>query len=158
PLDRTIFFLLIVLAIGVLVVRGFNWGGFFARNIFLVAFLSFALVSVLWSDFPFVSFKRWFRDLGSYLVILVVLSDPHPLEASRTLLRRLCYLLMPLSVLLVKYYPALARQYDEWAGAVMFVGASSSKNMLGVARLISGIFFFWDTIMRWSDRKERRTK
>jgi len=158
PFDRAIFFILIFLAIGVLMLRSFNWVGFFGRNFFLFAFLSFALVSVLWSDFPFVSFKRWFRDLGSYLVILVVLSDPHPLEASRTLLRRLCYLLMPLSVLLVKYYPALARQYDEWSGAAMFVGAATSKNMLGVACLISGIFFFWDTIMRWSDRKERRTK
>jgi O-antigen ligase len=40
----------------------------------------------------------------------------------------------------------------------MFVGATTSKNMLGVLCLISGIFFFWDTLTRWSDRKERRTK
>jgi exopolysaccharide production protein ExoQ len=158
PLDRTIFFLLIVLAIGVLVVRGFNWGGFFARNIFLVAFLFFALVSVLWSDFPFVSFKRWFRDLGNYLVILVVVSDPHPLEAARTLLRRFCYLLIPLSILLIRYFPYLARQYEVWTGNTQFVGAATSKNMLGAVCLISGLFFFWDTVARWPDRKERRNK
>src|SRR5216683_1043124 len=158
PLDRTIFFLLIVLAIAVLVVRGFNWGGFFARNIFLVAFLFFALLSVLWSDFPFVSFKRWFRDLGNYLVILVVVSDPNPLEAARTLLRRFCYLLIPLSILLIKYFPYLARQYEVWSGNAQFVGAATSKNMLGAVCLISGIFFFWDTVARWSDRKERRNK
>jgi len=158
PLDRTIFFLLIVLAIGVLVIRGFNWGGFFARNIFLMAFLFFALLSVLWSDFPFVSFKRWFRDLGNYLVILVVVSDPDPLEAARTLLRRFCYLLIPLSILLIKYFPYLARQYEVWSGNVTFVGAATSKNMLGAVCLISGIFFFWDTVARWSDRKERRNK
>ena len=69
-----------------------------------MVFLLFALLSVLWSDFPLVALKRWFRDLGNYLVILVVLSDPRPLEAVRALLRRLCYLLIPLSILLVKYY------------------------------------------------------
>jgi O-antigen ligase len=33
-----------------------------------------------------------------------------------------------------------------------------SKNMLGVLCLVSGVFFFWDTVTRWSDRKERPTK
>jgi O-antigen ligase len=158
PLDRTIFLFLILLAISVLMARGFNWGGFLGRNIFLVAFLLFALVSVLWSDFPFIAFKRWIRDLGSYFVILVVLSDPQPLEAARTLLRRFCYLLIPLSILLIKYFPHLARQYDEWTGVAMFVGAATSKNMLGAVCLVSGIFFFWDTVTRWSDRKQRNTK
>lgn len=157
PLDRTIFFLLILLAIGILLARSFKWGAFFARNIALMAFLSFALLSVLWSDFPFVSFRRWFRDLGHYLMVLVVVSDSRPLEAVRALLRRLCYLLIPLSVLLIKYYPQIGKQYSEWTGAAMFVGATTSKNMLGVLCLVSGIFFFWDTATRSSDHKTRRT-
>jgi O-antigen ligase len=80
------------------------------------------------------------------------------LEAARTLLRRFCYLLIPLSILLIKYFPYLARQYDVWSGNAMFVGAATSKNMLGAVCLISGIFFFWDTVTRWSDRKEPRNK
>lgn len=158
PVDRGIFFLLILLSIGILATRGFSWGAFCWRNLFLVAFLLFALLSVSWSDFPFIAFKRWFRDLGNYLVILVVVSDPNPLEAARALLRRFCYLLIPLSVLLIKYFPYLARQYDEWSGNVQFVGAATSKNMLGAVCLISGLFFFWDTVTRWPDRKEGRTK
>ncbi len=158
PLDRAIFSLLILVAIGVLMSRSFNWGNFFARNLALTAFLFFALMSVMWSDFPFVSFKRWFRDLGDYLVILVALSDPRPMVAVRTLIRRLSYLLVPLSVLLIKYYPYLGKQYSQWTGAAWFVGATTSKNMLGVVCLISGIFFFWDTLTRWSDRKDRQTK
>jgi exopolysaccharide production protein ExoQ len=158
PLDRTVFFVLIALAFGILMSRSFKWGEFFARNLALMALLSFALVSVLWSDFPFVSFKRWFRDLGGYLVILVVLSDPRPLEAVRTLLRRLCYLLIPLSILIYKYFPEMGKQYDQWTGIASFVGTTTSKNMLGAVCLISGLFFFWDTVARWSDRKERRTR
>ena len=158
PLDRSVYFILMLLAIGILISRSFNWGDFFARNLALVAFLSFALLSVMWSDFPFVAFKRWFRDLGNYLVILVALSDPRPLEAVRTVLRRLCYLLIPLSILLVKYYPEMGKQYDQWTGIATYAGATTSKNMLGLACLLSGIFLFWDTVTRWSHRKERQTK
>ena len=158
PLDRSVYFILMLLAIGILISRSFRWSDFFARNLALIAFLSFALLSVMWSDFPFVAFKRWFRDLGNYLVILVVLSDPQPLEAVRTVLRRLCYLLIPLSILIVKYYPEIGKQYDQWTGVAMYVGATTSKNMLGVLCLVSGLFFFWDTVTRWSGRKERRTK
>src|SRR5438876_5284476 len=89
PLDRAFYFLLIGLSIWILASRSFKWADFFARNSALVTFISFALISVVWSDFPLVAFKRWFRDLGNYLVILVVLSDPRPLEAVRTVLRRL---------------------------------------------------------------------
>ena len=132
-------------------------GHFFARNATLMAFLLFALVSVCWSDFPFVAFKRWFRDLGNYLVILVVLSDPRPLEAVRTVLRRLSYLLVPLSILLNKYFPQLSKQYDVWTGVGYYVGATTSKNMLGLLCLTSGLFFFWDTMTRWPERKQQKT-
>jgi exopolysaccharide production protein ExoQ len=156
--DSTTYCVLILLAIGILIFRSFKWSSFFSRNIALVAFLSFALLSVFWSDFPFIVIKRWFRDLGNYVVILVVLSDPRPLEAVRTLLRRSCYLLISLSVLLVRYYVQIAIIYSPWTGAPEYIGAATSKNMLGVLCLISGIFFFWDTVTRWPERKERRTK
>jgi len=158
PLDRAIFSLLILLAVGILMSRSFQWDSFLARNMALMAFLSFALLSVFWSDFPLVSFKRWGRDLGNYLTVLVVLSDPRPLEAIRTLLRRLCYLSIPLSILLIKYFPHSGRRYSEWTGTVTYTGLTTTKDMLAVVCLVSGIFFFWDTVTRWSDRKERRTK
>jgi O-antigen ligase len=157
-MDRAVFVSLIVLSLVILVMRSFNWGRFVARNFFLAAFLLFALTSVMWSDFPFVAFKRWFRDLGDYLVILLVVSDPHPIEALRTLLRRLCFLFVPLSILLVKYFPYIGKQYEFWSGNSMFVGAATSKNMLGVACLVSGIYLFWDSLSRWPKRREGRAK
>jgi O-antigen ligase len=158
PWDRSVFLVLILLAIGILMSRSFNWSRFFACNIAGMAFISFALVSVCWSDFPFVAFKRWFRDLGNYVVILVALSDTRPLEAVRTLLRRLGYLLIPLSLLLVKYYPDIGMQYNIWTGTAMYVGPTTSKNGLGIVCLVSGLFFFWDTVVRWSDRKQSRNR
>ena len=158
PLDRIIDLILIFLAIGILTSRSFKWRGLFSRNLALMAFLSFALISACWSDFPFVAFKRWFRDLGGYIVILVVLSDPRPEAAVRTVLRRLTYLLVPLSIVLDKYYPDLGRGFDPWTGVGHYQGATTSKNMLGVACLVSGLFLFWDTMTRWHERKQRRTR
>lgn len=157
-LDRTVECLVILLAIGILVSRSFPWHDFFARNVALMVFLSFSLFSIVWSDFVWVSFKHWFRDLGNYIVVLVALSDPRPVEAVRTLLRRVAYLLIPLSIILIKYYPYLGMHYDEWTGMAAYVGVSTSKNMLGALCLVSGIFFFWDLVTHWSDRNEQRAR
>lgn len=158
PLNRAFYLMLLILSIVILVSRSFRWEKFFAKNLALTAFLLFALASVLWSDFPFASFKKWFRDLGDYSLILVILSDRNPLEAVRTVLRRLGYLLIPLSVMLIKYFPAMAKDYDPWTGGQTFTGVSTSKNMLGIICLVCGIYFFWDTIVRWADRKNKKQK
>jgi len=155
PLDRTVFSVLILLVIAILVSRSFHWGNFVAQNSALACFLAYALLSVAWSDFPLVAFKKWFRDLGLYGLILVVLSDPRPLEAVRTVLRRWGYLSIPLSVVLIKYYPALGKTFSAWGGQE-YTGVSTSKNMLGALCLVSGIFFFWDTIARWHQRRDVR--
>ena len=158
PLNRTVELVLLSLGVAILVSRSFRWGDFFTRNRALTVYLLFALMSVLWSDLPFAAFKKWFRDLGNYAMILVVLSDTHPLEALSTLLRRIGYVLIPLSVVLIKYFPALGREYDPWTGSATYSGAAMSKNMLGIVCLVCGIYFFWDTVVKWPDRKNRRQK
>jgi exopolysaccharide production protein ExoQ len=158
PLDRTVYVILILLAVLILTSRSLRWGEVIGRNVALSVFLLFTLLSVSWSDFPFISFKRWIRDLGGYLMLLVVLSDQRPLEAMQQFVRRLCYLLVPLSIMLIKYYPEMAIGYDEWTGGALYLGVTTSKNMLGVLCLISGLFFYWDTIRRWSGRRERRMR
>jgi O-antigen ligase len=157
PLDRVIFSFLILLIIITLAKRSFRWNDFVTQNSAVALFLTFSLLSVVWSDFPFATFKKWFRDAGVYMAVMVVLSDPRPVEAVSIVLRRVCYLLVPLSVILVKYYPYLGRTYSAWGG-VEITGVSTSKNQLGVLCLVSGIFFFWDTVVRWHQRRELRVK
>jgi len=157
PLDRTIFSLLALAAFVILLLRSFQWSRFVAQNSALVFFLVFALLSVTWSDFPFAAFKKWFRDIGIYMAILVVLSERNRLEAVRTVLRRLYYLLIPLSVVFVKYYPNLGMSFSEWGGQE-YTGVATSKNMLGALCLVSGLFFFWDTFTCWDQRKDKRVR
>jgi O-antigen ligase len=157
-LDRGIFTVLIGLAIGALATRQLDWPSLVARNPAVTVFLSFAIVSVTWSDFPFITFKRWFRDLGTYFMILVVLSHPRPHDAIIMVIRRLSYLLVFLSIVLIKYYPAFGVIYDQFSGLPMYAGAGTSKNMLGAICLITGVFYFWDTLRLWPERRIPGTK
>jgi len=156
--DASIYVLLMLSAIAVLVSRSFRWDRFCSNNFPLILFLAFALLSVSWSDFPVVTLKRWIRDIGTYLVILVVLTDSNPKEAIRLTLRRFLYILIPLSVVIIKYIPTLGIQYNSWTGAPEYMGVTTSKNMLGVLCLVSGIFFMWDIATRWSLRRQKKTK
>lgn len=158
PLDEAVFLFLILTSIWVLSRRSIDWKSLFEHNAVLMAFVIFALLSVCWSGFPFITFKRWFRDLGSYLAMLVVVSDVRPIEATRTLLRRLTYLLVPLSIVLIKYFPALSNSYDPWTGVGTVGGVATSKNMLGTIFLACGIFIFWDSLARWPDRTNRQVR
>jgi len=158
PLDRVVYVALMVSAVGILATRRIRWPDILSRNLSLLLLLAFALVSFLWSDFPFIALKRWFRDFGIYLMALVILTDPRPQQAIEATVRRLCYLLIPLSIVLIKYYPHLGRSYSEWTGDAFYQGVTTSKNLLGVLCLISGAFFAWDSANRWSARRERTTR
>src|SRR5581483_4045753 len=142
PLDRSIFLVLIFLAIGILVARSFKWGDFFAGNVALISFIGFALLSVSWSETPYIAFKRWFRDLGNYLMVLVAWSDSRPMAAVTTVLRRLGYLLIPLSILLIKYYPSIGVGFNVWTGTTMYAGPAASKNGVGALRVKSVLVLF----------------
>jgi exopolysaccharide production protein ExoQ len=157
-LDRTIYLILMLFAGTIVIRRSVSWRNVVARRLPLIALLAYALCSALWSDFPFVAFKRWFRDLGIYLTVLVIWTDPEPVEALRTVLRRLCFAFVPLSIVLNKYYPDIGRQYEFWSGTTHYVGATTSKNMLGLLCLVSGLYFVWDTFERLANRQGPRAK
>jgi O-antigen ligase len=158
PLDRAIFGILIMIALGILISRSFKWGKFVTRNAALMAYILFALISICWSDFQFVALKRWVRDLGSYLVVLVVLTDPRPVAAMQMVLRRLGYVLVPLSILLNKYYPRLGRTFIDWSGEGYFKGVTTSKNMMGLMCLVLAMFYLWNIANSWRERRQPRVR
>src|SRR5690242_6023128 len=89
--DRAVYLILIAIAGSVLAWRHISWSSILERNLALTAFIGFALASVILSDWPFITFKRWFRDLGMYVMIVLALSDPKPLEAVAVVIRRVSY-------------------------------------------------------------------
>lgn len=143
PLDRVIFSGLILSGLLVVLRRGQRSGAFLRSNGPLLALFIYGGVSILWSDFPEVAFKRWIKFLGNFIMVLVVLTDPNPSAAVKSLLARTGFLLIPLSVLLIKYYPELGRSYDPWTYKPFFNGVAAGKNSLGIICLIFGLGSLW---------------
>jgi exopolysaccharide production protein ExoQ len=71
------------------------------------------------------------------------------------LMKRCAYVVVPVSILFIKFYPQLGRDYDPWFGLPMNNGIALSKNMLGADLLILGFFFFWYLLQTW--QTERNT-
>jgi O-antigen ligase len=143
PLDSLVFLALIVAGATVLSRRRLDWGGLLRSNRWLIIFFIYLGISVLWSEYPFVSFKRWIKDLGNIVIVLVVLSDDNPVAAVRFLLARCCYLILPLSIVFIKYFPSLGRGYDPWSGTAFYTGLTTNKNTLGGTLFVCSLYLVW---------------
>jgi len=76
-------------------------------------------------------------------MVLVVLTDPDPQTATKRFFSRAAFVLLPLSVLFIKYYPDLGRAYDPWTWVPMLCGVTTFKNLLGMTCLVCGLGSVW---------------
>jgi exopolysaccharide production protein ExoQ len=121
----------------------------------IVLFFSFALASIMWSDFPGWGFKRWVRALGDVVMALIVVTDPQPTVAIKRLLSRVGFVLLPASVLLIKYYPDLGRGFSDWGGdAIINTGVTTNKNSLGSLVFLIGLGTLWQVLSLLNDREQ----
>ena len=157
PLDQLFLAGLLFIGLLVLASRGFCWSIVLKTNRWLIVLLAFLLISTLWSDIPYISLKRWVRQLQAVIMGFVVLSETSPQAAMESLLRRTTYILIPLSLLLIKYFPEYGLQFDPMGG-LMWVGATVQKNGLGRLCLISAYFLIWTFIWRWQRGEFGSTK
>ena len=142
-LDRLVLSILIILALLILFMRKIEWSRVLKDNFWLVLLFLYMGSSILWSDFPFVSFKRWIRTSAAILMALVVLSEQAPLQALESIFRRSAYVLIPFSLILIKYFPSLGVAYGHWDGQQMWTGVTTHKNSLGQLCAISAFFLIW---------------
>lgn len=149
PSEAMINLVLIVAAAIVLVRRRLQVLGVISANPWLSIVYLFWLESVLWSDDPVMTFKRLFKDLGNVAMVLVVLTDRSPTETLKAVCVRCAYVCVPLSVVLIRYYPNFGRTYIGYnQDQVSFVGVGANKNTLGMLSLVAVIFLLWDLLDR----------
>jgi O-antigen ligase len=146
PIDRVILTGLLLIGILVLLRRVGEVESVLRANVPILVYFSYCAMSIIWSDFPDVAFKRWTKALGDLVMVLIVLTDRYPAVALKRLLVRCGFLLLPLSVLLCKYYPELGRgytstEYGSWIP--VFTGVTTDKNMLGMVCLVFGLGSTW---------------
>ena len=155
PLDAGVYFVLIAAGLYVLHQRQASLSEIIRNNQWLTIFLLYCFVSIVWSDFPFVAFKRWIKVLGHPIMALIILTEPDPWEALTRLMKRCAYIVVPVSILFIKYYPQFGRGFDHWTGAAVNTGITTNKNALGCDCLILGFFFFWHLLQTWPRERGR---
>jgi exopolysaccharide production protein ExoQ len=142
-LDKALYLFLIFGGIVVLSRRKLNWKVIFNSNRWLIIFFLYLGASVIWADSPFTSLKRWIKDAGNIVMALVILTEEDPVEAVRGFFARCACILIPLSVLIVKYYPHISRRYSDWADKILFVGISTDKNMFAMTLYCCALGLVW---------------
>jgi exopolysaccharide production protein ExoQ len=144
PVNRVVYTCLVVLGVFVLWLRGLRVANLMQANGVIMLFLFYCALSLGWADYPDVGFKRWVKTVGDFVMVLIVLSDRDPAVAIRRLLVWTGFLLIPLSVLMIKYYPEFARYYDRWEWSTYYAGVTTNKNSLGSICLLLGLASVWE--------------
>jgi exopolysaccharide production protein ExoQ len=155
PFDRLIYSALLTAALLILAGRIVQVGRLLRCNAAILLFFSYCAFSVLWSDYTEVSFKRWIKAVGDLVMVLIVMTDSDPLTAAKRLVARVGFVLVPASVLLIKYYPALGRTYNIWTWEPMFIGVTEHKNTLGMVCMVLGLGFEWCFLLAYRDRADK---
>ena len=127
PFDRVILAGLLLAGLCILAGRRRTTARFLRANSLLLVFFLYAAFSLLWSEYPYVAFKRWVRAVGDPVMILVVLTESNPSAAIKRLFTRIGFVLLPISLPLINYYPAIGREYHRWSGQLMVTGVASGK-------------------------------
>jgi len=152
PFDRNVALVLQFAALVVLWRKSTKVGAMLRKNRVILVYFLFCLLSVLWSDFPFVTFKRWIKALGDVQMVLVILVESDPFAALSRILTRMGFFLFPLSILFIRFYPDLGRRpTNSWTQEP--VGVTQQKNELGIMCMMYGIFFLWMLLSAYRERK-----
>jgi exopolysaccharide production protein ExoQ len=153
PLDALVFGLLLAAALVVLVWRGKRTRRFLTANWPILIYFLFCLISVTWAYYPGVAFKRWTKSISDLAMVLIVVTDIQPVAALRRLVSRVGFLLLPISVLFIKYYDDLGRGYTP-DGEAVNVGITTNKNALGLIVLVVSLVTLWNVRSLLSHKDE----
>jgi len=156
PLDAVVFGFLLVAGTIVLSQRIKRTVSILTTNTPVLLFFAYCLTSVIWSDYPVVAVKRWIKAIGDLVMVLIILTDSDVVSAVRQVLTRISFILVPLSLLFIKYYPELGRSYNQWSWTPVYSGVTLGKNLLGMTCLVSGIGCLWSFLAAYQKPKGRQ--
>jgi exopolysaccharide production protein ExoQ len=156
PIDRYMISALVVVSLIVLIRRGKKVSSLLRSNVPLVLFFLYCVISVIWSDFPLVAFKRWVKDLGDLAVILIIFTDQNVTAAVQRVFARAGFVLVSGSILAIKYFPDVGRAYHPWSWSVYYVGLADGKNGLGCLCLVYGVASVWRLVSVYKGEEGER--
>jgi exopolysaccharide production protein ExoQ len=155
PIDRNFLIVLIAMSLVVLWRRREAALAMLRANAPIIALFAYCFLSIFWAEYPVVSGKRWIRGVSDVLMILVILTDAHPASAFQWIMTRIGFLLVPTSILFIRFYPEWGRTYSR-GGLAMWTGVCTDKNALGALCMVIGAVTLWRMMKVWAARDERR--
>ncbi len=153
PTDRLVFEILLGIGIIVLIFRSSRTSALLKENWVILSYFSYCLLSITWSDFPGVAFKRWTKAIGDLVMVLIVLTETDVAAALKRLFARVGFILLPFSVLLIRYFGELGRGYDP-DGNPMNTGVTTNKNSLGVITFVITLGALWNVLALLRTKEE----
>jgi exopolysaccharide production protein ExoQ len=154
-IDQIVTAMFIITGLLILSRRKILWSQLLKGNGFIFFWFLFCGFSILWSDYPAVSLRKWFKGFVTLVIVLAVVSEPDPFEAVKTLIKRCAYVLIPLSFVLIRYYPHIGIGWTEW-GEEAIIGVAIGKNQLGRLCMVCGFVFVWDVVSTWHKKGSKR--
>jgi exopolysaccharide production protein ExoQ len=134
---------LFLAAIVVLCKRRFSWAQYAFANKAVFILYAFFLCSALWSPFPFETLKAVVQQFGWMLVAPIILTERDAGASLRVVFVRVSYVLFPLSIPLMKYFPSIGRQFS-YHGSMFWTGVADHKNSLGQLCMVFCLVLIWD--------------
>jgi exopolysaccharide production protein ExoQ len=151
PYDAAIYEALIVAGLVVLFLRKKKTNTLLKASAPILVYFLYCLLSTAWSPFHEASFKRWIKAVGDLIMVLIVMTDAHPVAALRRLYSRVGFILFPLSVVLIRYTD-LGRAYDA-DGTPTNTGVTTNKNTLGLILFVISLGVLWNIRALLMDKK-----
>jgi O-antigen ligase len=153
PMDRVFLLFLFFISIYFLSRRKFEWSNAIRQNTWPIIIVLYMLVSVIWSGMPGISFRRCVRELVAFAMAFLVMSEEKPLLAAERIFLRTIYIIIPFSIILIKYFPEYGRGYNRWTGGVQWLGMAYQKNGLAMLCAFSIMYLIWK-LFKGRDKKE----
>ena len=147
-IDRIFLITLITITSLVLYQRKVDWHKIYRGNAWILILYVYMLISIIWTESPLISLKRWFRTLGDLMVVMVILTESNPLKAIVTVYKRCFILLIPLSVVLIKYFRQYGTLEPKHFAHNFWVGVTTHKNSLGLLAMLAALLFLWNIIQK----------
>lgn len=111
---------------------------------YLSLFLLWSFLTVFWSDFPLVSFKRWIQIAGAAIIFLSALLHFRSADEAMRYLRAILIVYISFTVLSIMFIPgAIDWRFPAWRGL------AAHKNILGQISIVSLMvwaYAAWDRV------------
>jgi len=150
PMDAAVFEVLIVGGLIALFPRRNKAISLLRASLPVLIYFAYCLLSTAWSPIQGPAFKRWIKDVGDLVMVLIIVTEAEPVAALRRLYSRVGFVLLPFSVVLIRY-TNLGVGYDE--DGPLNMGVTTNKNSLGLIVFVVLLGVLWNVRALLRDKK-----